>query len=146
MSISRHCTPAVIGYLLLGVCFIVFAGWNSAIAQAYAIPSDQLDRKQVYFGAPSAFDNPAEVDYERLVRATPEYEEIQSKNIERGTGRYWILLSRASDRVGRLVSTIGNEGEYDLIASYGYLGSLDPEIPATDITDSVLEALDSSVK
>jgi hypothetical protein len=146
MSTKRHCTPVALGYLLVAACLVVFLGWNSAIAQAYSIPAEQLDRKLVYFGAPSAFDKPAEVDYERVMRATPEFEEIQSKNIERGTGRYWILLSRASDRVGRLVSTIGNESEYDLIASSGYLGSLDPEIPAEDITDTLLEALQASAK
>ena len=146
MSLPSHCTPSfslrAILVLLLGA--VVSGG--AALAETYAIPSDQLDRKQIYFGAPSSFENPAEVDYERVVRATPEYLEIQSQNIERGTGRYWILLSRASDRVGRLVVSVGNDQDYDLIASSGYLGSLEPEIPAEDITDKVLAALQTSVK
>lgn len=117
-----------------------------ALAETFAIPAEQLDRKQVYFGAPSSFENPAEVDYERLVRATPEYREIESDRIQRGTGRYWILLSRASDRVGRVVTSVGASEDYDLIAAAGYLGGLEPAIPAKDITDTVLEALDSSAK
>lgn len=146
MSTARHCTPYLPYRIVAAALVAVVLGAGSALAENYSIPAEQLDRKQVYFGAPSSFEKPAEVDYERVVRATPEYQEIQSQSIERGTGRYWILLSRASDRVGRLVSTIGNQEDYDLIASQGYLGSLEPEIPAEDITDVVLSALETSTK
>ena len=146
MSTLRHCTPISLSRVLLAALVCSVVGMGSAVAGTYGIPSEQLDRKQVYYGAPSSFDNPAEVDYERIVRATPEYKEIQSDGIERGTGRYWILLSRASDRVGRLVSNVGNAEEYDLIASQGYLGCLDPAIPAEDITELVLAELESSTK
>jgi hypothetical protein len=146
MSLHSHCTPSILLRTALAFCVGLVVTGGSALAEGFTIPPDQLDRKQIYYGAPSSFEKPAEVDYERVVRATPEFQEIQSQNIERGTGRYWILLSRASDRVGRLVVSVGNQEEYDLIASHGYLASLEPEIPAEDITEVVLAALESSVK
>ncbi len=117
-----------------------------AVAQPYSIAAENLDEKKIYYGTASEFSQPAEIDYKRLIQATPEYQEVKDENIERGTGKYWILLSRASNRVVNVVSEVGESSDYDLIAALGYLGGLDPSIPAEDITETVLEALETSAK
>jgi hypothetical protein len=56
-------------------------------------------------------------------------------------------MSEASDRATRAISQVGQDTEYDLIAAEGYLGSLEPAIPAEDITDLILDVLEGrSVK
>jgi len=127
---KRACSVAAIWCML-----------GAVMASAYSIPEAQLDKKKVFWGSPRQFENPAEVQYETVVKATPEYQEIQKKKIKRGTGRYWLLLSQASERVVRTIREMGSKTDYDLIAAQGYLGGLDPPIPANDITEDVIEAM-----
>ena len=114
---------------------------GTIVASAYSIPDAQLDKKKVFWGSPRQFDKPAEVQYEEVIKATPEYKEIQKKRIKRGTGRYWLLLSQASDRAVRTIGELGSKTDYDLIALQGYLGGLNPPIPADNITSGVIEAM-----
>lgn len=126
--------------MTLGVA-LVFAT-SLAFAEIYSIPENQIDAKKVYWGAPAGFEKAGEVDYDAVIRATPEYKELKKKKIERGTGKYWILMSQASDRSARAIAQVGQDTEYDLIAAQGYLGSLKPAIPAEDITKLILEQLE----
>jgi len=115
----------------------------SAVAEAYSIPQDKVDTQKVYYGSPAEFERPAEVHYERIVRATPEFEEIRKKKIESGTARYWILISKASDHAVRLISEIGRELEHDLIVAKDYLSELELPVEADDLTDVVLARLEA---
>jgi hypothetical protein len=131
--------------ILGGLVVAVIA--SVALAEIHTIPADQIDSKKVYWGVATGFEKAGEVDYDAVVKATPEYKELKSKKIERGTGKYWILMSEASDRATRAISQVGQDTEYDLIAAEGYLGSLEPAIPAEDITDLILDVLEGrSVK
>jgi len=112
-----------------------------AAPAAYAIPAEKLDVQKVYYGTASGFTNPGKVNYEAIIKATPEYDEVKKKKVEVGTGKYWILLSQASDRAVRAITEVGQETGYDLITASGYLGSLDPPIPADDVTELVLAKL-----
>ncbi len=114
----------------------------AAVAQAAGIPADKVDPQQIYYGSPDSFEKPGKVDFKAVVKATPEYAEIVEKNVERGTARFWILMSQASDRAVGVIADVGKETEYDLIAAAGYLGSLDPPIAADDVTALVLEVLE----
>ena len=109
-----------------------------AYASTYSIPPAAVDVQKVYFGKPDAFSRAGEVDYEALIKASPEYSQLKKEKVEKGSGRYWILLSQASDRAVRAISTIGKESDYDLITAAGYLGGLSPAIPAENITDRVV--------
>lgn len=109
-----------------------------AAPTTYKIPAEKVDAQKVYFGSASSFCKPGNVDYEAIIKATPEYDEVRKKRVEVGTGKYWILLSQASDRAVRAISEVGQETGHDLIAANGYLGSLDPPIPAEDVTQLVL--------
>jgi hypothetical protein len=111
---------------------------------AQSIPDAQLDTSRVFYGSPAAFDKPAEVDIDAAIQSTPEYQEIVKKKIDSGTGKYWILISEATDRVHRAISDIGKVNEYDLIAQKGYLGALEPPVSCVDITGHVLEAIEQN--
>jgi len=119
---------------------------SSNSAWGYAIPSDQLDETKVYYGSSGEFENPAEVRYQDLIKATPEYRQVKEENIERGTGKYWVLLSKASDRVNSAIRETGEDTDYDLIASAGYLESLEPSVSAEDITDLIIERMSESLE
>lgn len=113
-------------------------------AAAQSIPDGQLDTSRVFFGTPTAFDKPAEVDIDAAIQSTPEYQEIVKKKIDSGTGKYWILISEATDRVHRAISEVGKDKEFDLIAQKGYLGTLEPPVACADITGQILDAIDEN--
>ncbi|MDZ4861703.1 MAG: hypothetical protein SGI88_22240 [Candidatus Hydrogenedentes bacterium] len=119
---------------------------TAALAQMYAIPVDQVDSKKVFWGAVTGFEKAGEVDYDAILRSTPELRELKRDKIERGTGKYWILMSQASDRSTRAIADIGQGTDYDLIALQGYLATLTPAIPADDLTKVVLERLEGTQK
>ncbi len=120
---------------------------GAAMAAAdYAIPADKVDYQKIYWGKPTQFKKPAEVQNEQVIKATPEYQQLLKKKIQRGTGEYWLLMSKASDRAMRVIAKVGESSEYDLITAQGYLGSLEPAIPATDITEQVVKYLADEAK
>ena len=118
----------------------------SAFAAPYSIPPEKQNIKKVYFGTATSFEKPGKVNYESVVKATPEYKEVKKDKIEPGTGKYWILLSQASDRANRAISKVGQESGYDFIAAQAYLGSLEPSIPSEDITPLVLDQVKGEAK
>ncbi|MCX5759286.1 MAG: hypothetical protein NTU83_12410 [Candidatus Hydrogenedentes bacterium] len=111
----------------------------SVLASTYSIPPEKIDIQKVYLGAATGFEKAAKVDYESVIKATPEYEEVKRKHIEPGTGKYWILLSQASNRAVRAISEVGQHTGYDFMAAQAYLGGLEPGIPSEDITPLVLD-------
>ena len=117
--------------------WLIALGFTATITLAsatFTIPSDQIDRTQIFFGTPASFDTPAEVHIDSVIAATPEYKEIQSEKLKKGTGKYWILVSKATDRAIEAVSNLGTDTNYDLITERGYLGSLNPPIACDDVT------------
>lgn len=116
------------------------------VGSTYTIPDPEVDVQKVYYGSCSSFKNPAEIDYEEVIRATPEYEQVKKKKIEPGTGKYWILLSQASDRVVKCVGAVAGENGFDLIASLGYLEGLKKPIPSKNATQAVVDKVKSNGK
>lgn len=114
---------------------------GSAMVLAATIPDNQVDKTKIYWGLASGFEKAAEVDYPKVVTSTPEYQELKAKKIERGTGKYWLLMTQASERAVNAIQVVGKESEFDLIAAQGYLGKLEPAISAEDVTDQVLKAM-----
>lgn len=106
-----------------------------------AIPENKQDVQKIFYGAPNEFEKPARVNYQDIVKATPEYSSIKKKKIVSGSAKYWILISKASERAQKLITEVGKETPYDLIVADGYLESLEPAIPAEDVTGLVLEKL-----
>jgi hypothetical protein len=108
---------------------------------ALAIPDDQIEKSRIYYGSPANFEHPAEVDMDAALQATPEFDEIVRKKVRHGTGKYWILVSVATDRVHRAISQVGRNTDYDLIAEQGYLGDLEPQIECDDVTEAVIDRI-----
>jgi hypothetical protein len=128
--------------LIAGICLLVTA-LCAGLASAHSIPADQLDEQKIFYGSASDFETAAEVNYEAVVKATPEYEKIRKEKIDQGSAKYWILISQASDRALQAISSAGQDTSYDLIVSAGYLENIDPPVPADDITSKVLDYLES---
>lgn len=118
------------------------ASLTGAVAVAYSIPPDQLNAQKVFWGEPTKFEKPGEIDYQEIIKATPEFKELKEKKVEKGTGKYWILLSKASDRAVQAISSFGKDTEFDLIAAEGYLESLSPAIPSENVTKMVIKTMD----
>lgn len=123
----------------LAIAVMLIASSALGDAAAFTIPAEKVDAQKVYWGIPGGFSKAAEVNFEDVVKATPEYKEL--KSVERGTGKYWILLSQASDHATRAIAQLGEETDYDLIAAKDYLVKLDPAIPTIDITEQVVDKL-----
>lgn len=130
------------------VCLVLLllAGSGSALASTYSIPADKIETQKVYYGTPTGFDKPGKVDYDAVVKSTPEYDEVKKKKIEPGTGKYWILMSQASERAQRAISEVGQESGFDLIASQAYLGGMESTIPSEDVTALVMKKLKGEEK
>lgn len=121
--------------------FAMMATAAFALAETFQVPAAQVDAQKVYYGSTDSFEKPASIDYQAVLRATPEYAEVRDKKVESGTARYWILLSKASDHAARAISAVGRESEYDLIVAAGYLEGLEPPIATEDITTVVVAKL-----
>jgi len=106
---------------------------------ALSIPPNQVDEQRVYWGNTDNFDKPAEVDYKAVVVATPEYQEMKKKKVEKGTAKYWILLNSASERALRVIASVAEDSEFDLVVDRGFLAALEPPIEGNDITEGVLK-------
>jgi hypothetical protein len=128
-------TTTVLGLAAVAAALVT----STVLADTYSIPKDACDVKRIFWGDPGNFEKAAEVDYCDVVKATPQYREIKKEKIERGTGKYWILVSQASDLAVRAIAETARKSHYDLIAASGYLGGLQPAIPAEDITADVIK-------
>ncbi len=110
-------------------------------AMATSIPADQVDAQSIYVGNPANFEIPASVNYEKVVKATPEFKELRKMKIDKGSAQYWILVSRASEHAVRAIKNVAGDGGYDLVGEKDYLAELTPAIAAEEITDKVLTAI-----
>jgi hypothetical protein len=127
---------------VISVAFLLIAVPFLGAAWAKSIDDEQLDPKQIFFGDPKAFDSPAAVNIQIIIEKTPEYQEIKKDKIKRGTAKYWILLSKATDRAIEAIADVAKDEEYDLIAARDYLKELKPIVAAKDVTKTVVEKIE----
>jgi hypothetical protein len=128
-------------YALL-LCVSVGVGiFLAPFAGADSIPPKQADNTKIYYGTPESFDEPAMVDFEQILKETPEYQEIKADNIKKDSGRFVVLLSQGSQRAHRAITKMGTDENYDLIAAKEYLRNLRPPVKAKDITKEVIEVM-----
>ena len=111
------------------------------LAGARSIPEDEVKSQKIFKGSTSDFDKPAEVDLDKVIAATPEYKEIKKEKLEQGSGKYWILLTKATERAIKAVVAATKDSKYDLVTAKGYLKSLTQPIKCDDITKTVLKKL-----
>lgn len=106
---------------------------------AFSVPNDKQDKTVVFYGSLDSFDNAAEVSIDLIIYKTEEYKTITKEKIKRGTGKYWILMEKASKKVKNAIEQFGKDNDYDLVVLRGYIKSVNDEIPVTDITDKIIE-------
>lgn len=112
---------------------------------ALTIPPNVLDPKEVYWGATSGeFQKPAEIDYQKVIKATPEYEQAKKNKVASGTAEYWILNSAASDRAVRAILAVAKESSYDLVVRNDSLKGINPPPSLEDATDQVIAKLEDT--
>lgn len=73
------------------------------------------DDKIFYGTYAEKITNPRCFDKAALLSMTPEWKEIKSKKIDKGTGKYWILLSAANDRADKQVNTYTQDAELEFL-------------------------------
>lgn len=59
--------------------------------------------------------NPAEIDYEELLKATPEMKEMKRKGIDKDTPEGQVLYNKAVDRVQTAASKVMKDKGYDSV-------------------------------
>lgn len=140
VSDNKRCSKMGMRTAAIVVTIVALCG-TAMSSFALAIPAEKQDVQKIYYGDPNDFEKPARVNYQDIVKATPEYSSIKKKKIVSGSAKYWILISKASERAQSLIKNVGKETSYDLIVSDGYLDSVDPEIEVDDATELVLNKL-----
>ena len=130
-------------YLVLAaVLSVAVAGvsWGATIT----IGPNDLDPQVVYSPTKSGeFENPAEVDFGEVLKATEEATQVKRKGIKKGTGEYWILMNRANERIIRSILVVSQEKDYDLVVRKGGLKDIEPSVKPIDATDEVIEELEN---
>lgn len=113
-----------------------------AASPVYTIPQDKIDTQKVYYGdCNGSFTRAAEFDPIRVIENTKQYKKVQKEKIQTGTGKYWILMSQASDSMRKAVGMYMQDHDFDFLASQGYLTKATPEVPVVDVTDDVIKQL-----
>ena len=104
-----------------------------------------VDQTQIYHGninpEETKYENAACINFGQLIRATPEYLQIQKEKIEKGTGKYWILISKANGRVTKSVSEYGKTNNTDFIVTVEYAKTLKANPKIADVTEEVIESM-----
>ncbi len=83
----------------------------------------ELELGNILYGAlgvDGKYDKIGFIKLDELVKNTPEVEEIKKKRIAPGTGKYWILVSKASRRAERIINMYGQENGFNFITADSY--------------------------
>ena len=128
--------------LPLAVALVATAIVNVGADETYSIPEDKREPGAIYWGDPSAFTNPACVDYTALIESTPEYKDMKKRKLSSSDPASWILMSDAADRVSSAIAYVAKDKEYDLICAAEYWEELNLGVSAQDITKLVKETIE----
>ncbi len=112
-----------------------------ALAEPLSLAPDKIDEQKIFWGTATKFNKPGLVKFEEVIQATPEFAGIKERKIEAGTAKYWIMLSKASERAVRIIQEVAQESQFDLVAEFNYWQTTAEQIPAEDITSKVLQKL-----
>lgn len=137
MIVERQNLVPVRGLLVLVALLLALTA--AAVAESKSVPPEVVDEQKIFWGTASKFEKPGSVDYFALVSATEDYKAAQKA--EKDSARYWIHINKANEQAVKAIGDVGSETDYDLIVWKGYLESLNPPIPAEDITGLALAKL-----
>ena len=99
---------------------MVGASPESAIVAGSATAQVSLNSGAVvYFGSASNTTAPATIDAVTVRDATPEWREIQTQGIRRGSARYKLLMTALDERIRTAVRRTSRIGKCDFVTRSG---------------------------
>ena len=96
----------------------------------------------VLYGSVASCSQPATINYKKVQRATPEWKEIKSDGVRKGTARYDLLISAMNTRIKSAVQSAAQSESRDCVVRKGDIkdkGGLD----VADLTDAVITEVES---
>ena len=87
---------------------------------------------------PRQISNPAEIDYDELLKATSEWKEMKRKGIDKDTPEGQVLYNKAVDRVQTAASKVMKDKGYDSV----WKSDLDRPPVGSLVTDDVKAKLE----
>ena len=136
---------SLVALLVLGTAGSGFAQKGKGAPKATGIKVKVLNARRVYYpsrAGSKTYKKVGLISCTNVLNATPEYKEIASKAIRRGTAEYDLLVKRASDRLKKAIRSTVSLAGYDLIAETGAVTAEGKALP--DITATVIKYLSKS--
>ncbi len=96
----------------------------------------------VLFGAAGSCTQPAEIDYKKVSKKTPEYKTIRSEGVSKGSARYSILMSKMKKRIKRACRLAAQDGGNDLVVRKGDIADKRGQT-VKDLSSAVISKLES---
>ncbi len=96
----------------------------------------------VLSGCASNCTKPATVAYKEVRDATPEWQEIESEGVRRGSARFTLLSARMRQRILAAVGLVAINSGHDLVVTRGDIEDA-RGLEVEDITDLVIDELES---
>ncbi|MCA8971135.1 MAG: hypothetical protein KDC95_15185 [Planctomycetes bacterium] len=113
-----------------------------ASAGSLASAGLQVKKSDVLWGNAHRSKDPAEIDVQMAVDATPEGRRIVEEAIEKGSAQYDILMAKAQARVRRVVSQVAIAEGRDCVVRTGSYRNPDG-LNVVDLTDKIVAALEN---
>jgi hypothetical protein len=99
----------------------------------------KIRTSDVYYGNYRRFQRAAVIDTQKVFDAIPHYRELRRLELDKKSGRYWVLIQRSNRIFHRALRKIANDHGYQLIGAKGAI-VVDGKMP-DDVTDAVLKIL-----
>ncbi|MCB9890528.1 MAG: hypothetical protein H6832_08270 [Planctomycetes bacterium] len=117
-------------------------GNEPACLETSASAGLQVKKADVLWGNAHRSKDPAEIDVQMAVDATPEGRRIVEEAIEKGSAQYDILMAKAQARVRRVVSQVAIAEGRDCVVRTGSYRNPDG-LSVVDLTDKIVAALEN---
>ena len=138
---SPYASRGRLGRFVCSVAVVLFAG--AAVASAAAQGIRVRSGSKVLFGSPSRCMKPAQVDYEKLQRATAEFKTIKRDGIIAGSARYRILIQKMTNRLRSVIKEFAQNNGYDCVVVKGCVRRANG-LQVPDVSSAVTQKLEST--
>jgi len=139
---EKRKTSSTLSSLFLAFSVVVSLVVVGAIARSYLAEKQQA--ANIYYGSVADFSRPVCIVHQRVLEATPEYQELRAllekEEVGRNDPEATRLMSDAAGRAAEAISTYAKENGYDLVAEAAYWERHAPRgTSAGDVTEDVIE-------
>jgi nucleotide-binding universal stress UspA family protein len=142
--VEKRKTSSILSSIFLVLSVTVSLVIVGAMVRSYI--AEKRRAANVYYGSVGDFDQPVCVVHQRLLEATPEYQELRAllekEEVDRDDPEAARLLSDAAETVADAIRTYANENGYDLVAEAAYWERHAPRgTAAGDVTEEVVQVI-----